>query len=988
MLIEQTTTYAYKLKYLENPSFDKVKTLAKKFIDELPQALVDDLFNAINRDVDILKTEPEMLVYLYYFGNMHKAKLDFAFDKIPEEFFSQPEINIIDYGCGQAIGTMCYADFLKSKNYNQRIKSVTLIEPSEICIKRAALHTSEFLPDAKIVTVNKTFDELVEEDIYCEDNVPTLHILSNVLDLEFDLERFSELIKGRLLGYNQFICVGPLFYSDNLDHRMRYFSEFIGGDVLFSESFGIEGNNWTCQSMVQSVGEMEDYYSMWVTDEDFENGVEDEFGVVYSKDGKRLLKCWNPKLTNYEIKPGTKIICGQAFYYCCYGETEYEYDYLLENIIIPDTVVTIGDGAFYGCFYLKQVIIPQSTKIIGSKAFCACSHLKHVSIPETIISIGDYAFSGCQSLEHFLIPSSVQTIGDSVFSGCKNLHQIEARCNSKFFIDNGMLIDVKNKKLLTYFGTDDSIVVPESVCIIAEFAFSGCQNLCHITFHNQIIDIQRDAFSECHNLEQIIIPDSVTTINYSTFYNCKNLKYVFIPNSVSMIKSHAFDGCESLQFIIIPDSVTSIYDYVFANCLSLKKVLLSNSISIIPENAFYGCKSIHRIIIPNSVNTINKWAFLSCNSLQQIIIPNSVTDIGYRAFGNCDCLRRIIIPKESMVNFKKLFPKELWNCLIELLSSEVTEEDRQNAIEDCFGVVYSSDYKKLLTCKNNKIIKYEIRKGVEVICDHAFSGCMTLSQIAIPNTVLIIGNSAFSSCENLKYFVIPDSVTIIKKSAFHFCYSLQRITMPDSITTIESMAFASCDTLENILIPDSVFTIGDKVFDNCCALKNIIIINNQSFVVKNNMLIDIKNKKILVYFGNEKSVIIPDIVSIIGESSFAQKHLLEQITIPESVNRIEHDAFCECNLKDIIIPKSVTYIGNSAFYGNNNIEKIYFYGVPEIDYYAFEVSMFDDFEYLSCIVIPEGSYMQFQKMLPEQLWDKLSYVDIDMRTDNYEFLEL
>lgn len=72
MLLEQTTTYAYKLKYLENPSFDKVKNLAKKFIDELPKELVDDLYNSINSGVDILKTEPEMLVYLYSCRNVYK----------------------------------------------------------------------------------------------------------------------------------------------------------------------------------------------------------------------------------------------------------------------------------------------------------------------------------------------------------------------------------------------------------------------------------------------------------------------------------------------------------------------------------------------------------------------------------------------------------------------------------------------------------------------------------------------------------------------------------------------------------------------------------------------------------------------------------------------------------------------------------------------------------------------------------------------------
>ena len=128
---------------------------------------------------------------------------------LPEEFLEQPEINIIDYGCGQAIGAMCYADYLYDNGYAQQVKSITLIEPSELSLKRAALHASVFFPDAEIKTVNKTFDELDEDDIHCDEDIPTLHILSNVLDImDIDLAYFSELIKNHLTGYCQFVCVG------------------------------------------------------------------------------------------------------------------------------------------------------------------------------------------------------------------------------------------------------------------------------------------------------------------------------------------------------------------------------------------------------------------------------------------------------------------------------------------------------------------------------------------------------------------------------------------------------------------------------------------------------------------------------------------------------------------------------------------------------------------------------------------------------------
>ncbi len=230
MTIEQNTNYAYKLKYMDNPTFDKVRDLAIKFMRELPKPLQDELYEALNRGIDILDSEPQMVTYLSAFGPMHQAKLNYAFNHLPREFFIQPEINIIDYGCGQAIGTMCYADFLHHYGCFQRVRCVNLIEPSEMCLKRAALHASVFFPDAKIKTVNKTFDELNDDDLYCGVHVPTLHILSNVLDiLDFDLERFADLIKG-INGYNQFVCVGPYFKYLVKDERTKEFVSLIDGE--------------------------------------------------------------------------------------------------------------------------------------------------------------------------------------------------------------------------------------------------------------------------------------------------------------------------------------------------------------------------------------------------------------------------------------------------------------------------------------------------------------------------------------------------------------------------------------------------------------------------------------------------------------------------------------------------------------------------------------------------------------------------------------
>ena len=121
------------------------------------------------------------------------------------------------------------------------------------------------------------------------------------------------------------------------------------------------------------------------TEEDIANGIADEFGVIYSTDGKRLLKCNRRlNLTTYEVKADTRVICDNAFNRC----------YSLTGVTIPDSVTAIGVGAFACCRFLTGVTIPDSVITIGDDAFRSCDSLTGVTIPEAVVSIGVRAFSG------------------------------------------------------------------------------------------------------------------------------------------------------------------------------------------------------------------------------------------------------------------------------------------------------------------------------------------------------------------------------------------------------------------------------------------------------------------------------------------------------------------------------------------------------------------------------------------------------------------
>jgi len=771
MMIEDKSTYAYQLRHLANPSFDKIRNLAKDFILKLSEQLKDELYEEIERGEKQLETEPELMYYLYAFGKMHKAKLDYAFEHLPESFFEIPELNIIDYGCGQAMATMCYADFLREHGYEQKIRRVTLIEPSEAALKRAALHVSVFFPDAETVTINKGFDDLESKDIVCDEDIPTLHLLSNVLDMEyncnnetqfaFNLDIFIQNVKSFLGLSNLFVCVGPYFGKDSdRSKRMDDFANNLMEGIIYTvdlNSFELDPNySWTCMVRCFGVGNLgialhkekagtvnsnvkpsftnfltykgmrrvfiglkeivnsetgqkeswqelilgqsqddpnaeiirissklgtinanflilnkdklqvashpdwkykrlciedrpestlRENLSTEVTDEDFANCIKDEFGVMYSKDGKRLLKCLNKNLVNYTIKKDTEAICNYAFFGCVslrqiafsnlvtkIGKSAFWSCESLQQIDIPNSVVSIEDRAFGGCKSLRHITIPDSVTRIGAQAFSECISIQNITIPNLVTSIEFGTFSSCISLQHISIPNFVTRIGSEVFTDCKSLQQID---------------------------------IPESVISIEGMAFGGCKSLRQITIPNSVTRIEMCVFKECTSLEIISIPNSITNIRYRAFYKCKSLQQIKIPNSIKKIGKEAFAECESLKQIDIPDSVDSIEDMAFEGCKSLRQIAIPNSITNIGYRAFYKCKSIQYIKFPNSVTKIEKAAFAGCESLRQICITNSNITLELELFNECISLQKIIIPIGSSNHFMKMLEEELWDKLVE-----------------------------------------------------------------------------------------------------------------------------------------------------------------------------------------------------------------------------------------------------------------------------------------------------------------------------------
>ncbi len=269
-----------------------------------------------------------------------------------------------------------------------------------------------------------------------------------------------------------------------------------------------------------------------------------------------------------------------------------ESDYSVTKAVIPNSiggksVTGIGEDAFrnHVISYLTSIKIPNSVISIGNYAFYGCDFLTNVEIPDSVTSIGDSAFSYCKSLTSIEIPNSVTNIGEEAFCACSSLISIE---------------------------------IPNSVTNIGEEAFCACSSLISIEIPNSVTSIGRSVFSGCSSLTNIKIPDSVTSIGRSVFSGCSSLTNIEIPNSVTSIGGSVFSGCSSLTNIKIPDSVTSIGAYAFSGCSSLTNIEIPNSVTSIKTYAFNECSSLTSIAIPNSVTGIEYHTFENCSVLKDV----------------------------------------------------------------------------------------------------------------------------------------------------------------------------------------------------------------------------------------------------------------------------------------------------------------------------------------------------------------------------------
>ncbi len=723
-----------------------------------------------------------------------------------------------------------------------------------------------------------------------------------------------------------------------------------------------------------------------VTEDDWVDSWKDEYGVVYSKDKKRLLGIVSTYLPDYEILEGTEAICDDSLNGIW---DEIEGVMISGKVTIPSTVRFIGRNPFRAdlvnienkspYFIVEDDVLYTSDK----KRLITCfSKNSRIVIPYGVEKIDSFAFYGCEDVLQIVIPETVSFIGENPFIEMNLLCKKNVEIISKspfFFTKNNSFYRKSPQLLISYFGKTPFLFVDEKTTEIGAFAFwanspksiflpssiermaegalwgstfslrhvfvpLGTQkkfnellpkysdelleldlSLITIDEFGTIYDDKRKRLLNGCDIEEYTINDETIEICSYAFSDCTNLTKIDIPSSVTNIGYNAFSDCKSLRHIIIPSSVIAIGEGAFRYCDKLQSVEISSSIRVIEECLFDWCTSLNHIVIPKSIERIDNWAFNNCKNLKSVTILNSNIIFGKDVFFGCDSLCSIIVPIGTKMKFERLLPKyrdKLIENEVEL-STKCTDDDLRKSWTDEFGAIYSKDKKRLLKCP--KIKEYSIKVGTRVIADQTFKGCTELQEVQIPTSVEFIGAHAFDSCWNLEKIEIPNSVKSIGKGCFDSCSSLREIIIPKGITKIEDRTFEGCYKLQKVLLPDSLREIGAYAF-TICSIGEIELPKQLKTIGYN-----------AFWKAGITKLLIPNSVNRIDAGAFWNCSSLESVSLPPNISEIKDETFFFCSkLSHIELPKSIKKIGRSAFDGAKSLNSVVIpEGVTHIEYAAF-----------------------------------------------------
>ena len=631
----------------------------------------------------------------------------------------------------------------------------------------------------------------------------------------------------------------------------------------------------------------------------------------------------------FEDNSKLEIIESEAF-----GET------CINSFNLPDTVISIGKGAFAKCYFLDNFEISKNSKLtkISASSFQMCENLKNIYLPDSLLSLDAQAFRGTGLVE-VTIPKNLIVYSPNAFASCEYLENIFVDDDNQYYVDIDGVVYTKDLKTLYEYPAGKNTIeykVLDSVTKIGEFAFYGSKIIQNVILPDGLEIISAEAFTDCISMNTYNLPESLIEIGSSAFSNNTLLRTLFIPKNVYQLGSYLVNNNKNL------------YSITFDENIKLPRLSYAT---------FYNC-GVQEIKIPKSVSTISQSVFERCDNLRIVRFEqdSQLTSISAYLFNGCSSLEKIIFEKGSALTSIQAHGLEGMEKLI-----SIDFGDAKITNIDNFAFRYCDSLKSI-----------NIPETVEYIGRYAFYGCKTLSEVHIPETVEYIGRYAFYLTNNLNvYFkasILPlylqenwdygisgyyigvkeiyeyedytlaklnnDKIAIIKYNGTQTNIDLSTKFNEDLIQ-IGGYAFAN-SKVETIKLPDSILMIDRYAFaysniKNINMPKNVEQIADFTFYASSLELISFTNDSKLKKIGASAfrscykltNIEIPLNVEILGSYCFYESGL-EEINFNENIKleSIEESTFAATKLKEITIPNSVRIINNNAFRDTTTLTKV------------------------------------------------------------------
>lgn len=572
-------------------------------------------------------------------------------------------------------------------------------------------------------------------------------------------------------------------------------------------------------------------------------------------------------------------------------------------VSIPAEVKVIGEGAFAGKNMITSVELPEQLLEIRYNAFGDCTALKDVTIPDSVIKVGPGAFKGCTSLQFVEIGKGVTSWGSGVFNDCTSLSYL--------------ILDEQNRYLTYYDGAlyngnmsflyqvlpgreGDNYVTPNEVKKMDTYAFYNMQNVKNIKISGQISEVPTYSLGHMGSVENVILSDQVTQIAEKAVISNDMLKQILIPESVTDIDKKAITKCDNVKILTTKDSVADTYGK-------------EEKIPVIYEAE-----------LPTDFNDSNPSGQPKPDTRRKITITTEIEQLpeteeaSEESEDEQETLDRAEEPVESIDDVEDPDVKGqtrivnqsavllLNNQSMHVYFNDGNREDNENVeIEESEETEQVSEEEpgEVETIKVTTTIEPEKEQETKEKSEKE-------SQKDTQSQETVISQRKYYKDENLHDFEFPQGVTRIERLAFAKS-GLKQIDIPDTVKTIEYGAFYQCKDLEKVNIPDTVTDINTKAFAETPWLDTWMKGERGTgdyLIVGDHIL--------LAYRGNSDTVEIPEGVKVIAAEAFSGNENIVYLDIPDSVTRINADAFRNCkNLKKVTGAKGVKTLIRGAFYG-------------------------------------------------------------------------